>query len=92
MILLHTTWDVAIVGAGVAGAVAASVLAKRGQRVLLIEKSTWPRKKSAADASPPPPVPHSATSASPPSTAPNPFTPSPGTQNTALCPCQRRVN
>jgi menaquinone-9 beta-reductase len=38
-------WDVAIVGAGPAGSVAAAILAERGKRVLLIEKSSWPREK-----------------------------------------------
>ncbi|HET7569995.1 MAG TPA: FAD-dependent oxidoreductase [Gammaproteobacteria bacterium] len=38
-------WDVAIVGAGVAGAVAAFRLARRGLRVLLADKADWPRDK-----------------------------------------------
>jgi len=38
-------WDAAIVGAGVAGGAAAGLLAERGWRVLLIEKSAWPRNK-----------------------------------------------
>jgi flavin-dependent dehydrogenase len=38
-------WDIAIIGAGPAGSVAASLLAARGRRVLLIEKSAWPREK-----------------------------------------------
>jgi menaquinone-9 beta-reductase len=38
-------WDAAIIGAGPAGGVAASLLAARGWRVLLLEKSDWPREK-----------------------------------------------
>jgi flavin-dependent dehydrogenase len=38
-------WDVVVVGAGVAGAVAAARLARRGCDVLLVEKSSWPRDK-----------------------------------------------
>lgn len=41
----ETFWDAAIVGAGVAGGAAAAMLAERGWRVLLIEKSAWPREK-----------------------------------------------
>lgn len=39
-------WDAAVVGAGVAGSVAAAVLAGRGWRVLLVEKAEWPREKA----------------------------------------------
>src|SRR5205814_5359881 len=35
-------WDVAVVGAGPAGALAALELARRGHAVLLIEKNSWP--------------------------------------------------
>jgi flavin-dependent dehydrogenase len=38
-------WDAVVVGAGVAGGVAAAMLAERGRRVLLVEKSNWPREK-----------------------------------------------
>jgi flavin-dependent dehydrogenase len=37
--------DAVVVGAGVAGSVAAAMLAQRGWRVLLVEKSSWPREK-----------------------------------------------
>jgi flavin-dependent dehydrogenase len=40
-----TTWDALVVGAGPAGAVAAALLADRGWRVLLVDKSAWPREK-----------------------------------------------
>jgi menaquinone-9 beta-reductase len=40
-----TYWDAVVVGAGVGGGVAATMLAERGWRVLLVEKSTWPREK-----------------------------------------------
>jgi flavin-dependent dehydrogenase len=39
------TWDVAVVGAGPAGAVAAGQAAGRGLRVLLIDRATFPRRK-----------------------------------------------
>jgi flavin-dependent dehydrogenase len=39
-------WDAVVVGAGVAGGVAAAVLAGRGWRVLLVERSAWPREKA----------------------------------------------
>jgi len=42
---MKTDWDVAIIGAGPAGGVAAAMLAARGKRVLLIERSAWPRDK-----------------------------------------------
>lgn len=38
-------WDVVVIGAGVAGAVAAYRLARRGLAVLLVEKADWPRDK-----------------------------------------------
>jgi flavin-dependent dehydrogenase len=38
-------WDVAVVGAGPAGAVAARELARRGRSVLLIDRASFPRSK-----------------------------------------------
>ncbi len=38
-----TDWDAVIVGAGVAGGCTACMLADRGWRVLLVERSAWPR-------------------------------------------------
>jgi flavin-dependent dehydrogenase len=38
-------WDAAVVGAGPAGSVAARELARRGRRVLLVDKATFPRRK-----------------------------------------------
>ena len=38
-------WDVVVIGAGVAGAMAALHLARSNLRVLLVEKSAWPREK-----------------------------------------------
>jgi flavin-dependent dehydrogenase len=38
-------WDVAVIGAGPAGSVAASVAARQGASVLLIEKEKFPRSK-----------------------------------------------
>ena len=43
-------YDVAIVGAGPAGATAAYFLAKSGKRVVLLEKHTFPRDKRCGDA------------------------------------------
>ncbi|HEX4124674.1 MAG TPA: NAD(P)/FAD-dependent oxidoreductase [Tepidisphaeraceae bacterium] len=43
--LAMTTWQVAVIGAGPAGCVAAAILAGEGRRVLLVEKSKWPREK-----------------------------------------------
>ena len=43
--LENETWDVAIVGAGTAGASAAVQLAAQGQRVLLIDAKAFPRDK-----------------------------------------------
>lgn len=37
-------WDAVVVGAGVAGGCTAALLADRGWRVLLVEKSVWPRE------------------------------------------------
>src|SRR5471032_2328209 len=41
--------DVTIVGAGPAGAIAATVLARAGARVRLIDRSTFPRDKLCGD-------------------------------------------
>jgi menaquinone-9 beta-reductase len=38
-------WDAVVVGAGPAGSISAYFLARRGWRVLLLEKSRWPRDK-----------------------------------------------
>jgi flavin-dependent dehydrogenase len=40
-----TTWDIAVIGAGVAGCAAAALLAQRGLRVILLEKGSLPRQK-----------------------------------------------
>ena len=42
-------WDVAVIGAGVAGALAAREIAKLGPRVLLIDQSAFPRQKTCGD-------------------------------------------
>lgn len=42
-------WDVVIVGAGPAGATAANYLASAGRRVLLLDKSRFPREKICGD-------------------------------------------
>lgn len=42
---LPREWDVVVVGAGVAGAMSALHLARSDLRVLLVEKSAWPREK-----------------------------------------------
>ena len=41
--------DVVVVGAGPAGAVAATVLARAGARVRLIDRATFPRDKLCGD-------------------------------------------
>jgi flavin-dependent dehydrogenase len=43
MKLLNEKYDAVVVGAGVAGGCTSALLADRGWRVLLIEKSAWPR-------------------------------------------------
>ena len=43
-------WEVVIVGAGPAGAAAALVLARRGRRVLLVDRERFPRDKVCGDA------------------------------------------
>src|SRR5262245_43460053 len=40
-----TGWDIAVIGGGVAGSTAATLLAQRGLRVILIEKGVFPRHK-----------------------------------------------
>jgi flavin-dependent dehydrogenase len=40
-----TAWDIAVIGAGVAGSTAAVLLAQRGLRVILIDKGSYPRQK-----------------------------------------------
>lgn len=42
---LDTTWDVAVVGAGLAGTLAARQLARAGARVILLDRATFPRWK-----------------------------------------------
>jgi len=41
----RTDWDALVVGAGPAGSIAARELARRGARVLLADKSSFPRRK-----------------------------------------------
>src|SRR5512140_3221549 len=43
-------WDVLIVGAGPAGSMAAGHLARRGYRVLLVDRCKFPRDKTCGDA------------------------------------------
>ena len=43
-------WDVIVIGAGPAGSVAAMYLGKAGKRVLLVDKSEFPRDKVCGDA------------------------------------------
>jgi flavin-dependent dehydrogenase len=47
--LARYLWDVAIIGAGPAGATAAINLSKNGHRVLLIDKESFPRDKICGD-------------------------------------------
>jgi len=42
---LQEDWDVAVIGAGVAGSASAIRLAGRGLRVVLMDKAAWPRDK-----------------------------------------------
>src|SRR2546428_7105462 len=46
---LQTMFDVLIVGAGPAGSVAATVLARAGARVRLVDRATFPRHKLCGD-------------------------------------------
>ena len=39
------SWDIVVVGAGVSGSIAAREAVRRGSRVLLVEKATFPRRK-----------------------------------------------
>ncbi|AHG91274.1 geranylgeranyl reductase [Gemmatirosa kalamazoonensis] len=43
-------WDVAVVGAGPAGAIAGLILARAGRRVLLVDRRRFPRDKACGDA------------------------------------------
>ena len=43
--ITHPTWDSVVIGGGLAGCLAARQLALRGQKVLLLEKQTFPRAK-----------------------------------------------
>lgn len=43
---LSREWDAVVVGAGIAGAMSALHLARTNLRVLLVEKSAWPRAKA----------------------------------------------
>src|SRR5712691_7879797 len=45
-----TEYEVAIIGAGPAGSAAAAVLGSLGKRVLLIDKTRFPRTKTCGDA------------------------------------------
>ena len=42
----QTQWDAAVIGAGPAGALAACLLARKGKRVLLLDRSPFPREKA----------------------------------------------
>jgi len=43
-------WDVAVVGAGPAGAIASLILSRAGHRVVLIDRRSFPRDKACGDA------------------------------------------
>jgi flavin-dependent dehydrogenase len=43
--IAKVNWDAIVVGAGPAGVIAAHEVAKRGQRVLLVDKASFPRPK-----------------------------------------------
>jgi len=43
-------YDAIVVGGGPAGSTAAALLSKKGRRVLILEKETWPRDKTCGDA------------------------------------------
>lgn len=47
--LPHRKWDVVVVGAGPAGAICSLYLAKRGYKVLVVEKQRFPRNKVCGD-------------------------------------------
>ncbi len=47
--LPNENWDVVIIGAGPAGSTAATLLARLGHRVLLVDKSHFPREKVCGD-------------------------------------------
>ena len=45
-----TPWDVAIIGAGPAGSIAARILAQGGHRVIVLDRRRFPREKACGDA------------------------------------------
>jgi flavin-dependent dehydrogenase len=44
-LMTQATWDVVVIGAGPAGSVAATLVARQGARVLLVERKAFPRAK-----------------------------------------------